>query len=227
MLARRRRSSRRLPVSKAVPHTRQSCCSSETCELSSMTKSGDRAGLPETGTGTPQRSGHRFVDGRTAASAHRARRPWRRERCARMKGTASQPHHTCRREEGKRSDQAGSLQTAGDVRDRSRMAATRHGARGVARRARRRYAGTNTAKEVPYFRICHFENVACRAALRLVWIKSDAKNQHQQQFSKNWYQTGMGKQMKKACYVKHSRLFNNHEGFLVGRVGLEPTTKGL
>jgi hypothetical protein len=40
-----------------------------------MTNSGDRAGLPETGTGTPQRSGHRFEDGRTAASACNARRP--------------------------------------------------------------------------------------------------------------------------------------------------------
>ncbi len=40
-----------------------------------MTNSGDRAGLPETGNGTPQRSGHRFEDGRTAASDHRTRRP--------------------------------------------------------------------------------------------------------------------------------------------------------
>jgi len=39
-----------------------------------------------------------------------------------MKGPASQPHHTSRRETGKRSAQAG---TAGGVRDRSLMAATR------------------------------------------------------------------------------------------------------
>ena len=47
-----------------------------------------------------------------------------------MKGSASQPHHTCRREEGKRSAQAGGQPTAGDVRDRSRMAATRYGGAG-------------------------------------------------------------------------------------------------
>ena len=45
-----------------------------------------------------------------------------------MKGSASQPHHTCRREEGKRSAQAGGMPAAGGVRDRSRMAATHRGA---------------------------------------------------------------------------------------------------
>ena len=45
-----------------------------------------------------------------------------------MKGTASQPNHTCRREQGKRSAQAGGPPTAGGVRDRSRMAATCRGA---------------------------------------------------------------------------------------------------
>ena len=59
-----------------------------------------------------------------------------------MKGSASQPHHNSRREEGKRGAQAGGMPSAGGVRDRSRMAATRHGARGAARRARRRHAGT-------------------------------------------------------------------------------------
>jgi hypothetical protein len=73
--------------------------------LSSMTNTGDRAGLPETGTGTPQRSGHRFENGRQAASAE----------------------HTCTRETGKRSPQAEGLPTDGDVRDCSRMAANRHG----------------------------------------------------------------------------------------------------
>jgi hypothetical protein len=44
---------------------------------------------------------------------------------------------------------------------------------------------------------------------------------------KSWYEAGTGTRMKKARYVFGSGLFNNHKGFLVGRVGLEPTTKGL
>ena len=40
-----------------------------------MANSSDRAGLPETETGTPQRSCHRFEDGRQDASVRSTRRP--------------------------------------------------------------------------------------------------------------------------------------------------------
>jgi hypothetical protein len=54
-----------------MPHRRQG----RRPVLPGCLRSSDRAGLPETETGTPQRSHHRFEDGRTAASAHRACRP--------------------------------------------------------------------------------------------------------------------------------------------------------
>ena len=40
-------------------------------------------------------------------------------------------------------------------------------------------------------------------------------------------QTGTRNKNKKACYFLCSRLFNASNGYLVGRGGLEPTTKGL
>lgn len=69
MLARRRLSSRIAPVSNAVPQTRQTCCSRETCDLSFMTISGCTGGIARNrrSHGAAQQSG--VADGRQDASA--------------------------------------------------------------------------------------------------------------------------------------------------------------
>jgi hypothetical protein len=83
MLARRRRSSRMAPVLNALPQMRQTCCSMDTCDFSTMTISGCTGGLPGPAPAQPS--------GVATAARTQTLSPWRREGVVRSKGQQDCP----------------------------------------------------------------------------------------------------------------------------------------
>jgi len=129
MLARKRLSSSTLLVSKAKPQTRQTCCSSERCDLSFMTISDCSGEIARNRRQHDAAQAVRGEDGRRAASAVGAQ-PLTARTLGQHEGDSKTfpplpmqlPASAVRRPE-----------RAAGVSDQSRMGAIRHEARGAAR----------------------------------------------------------------------------------------------